>query len=767
MSSSSSSDDRSHHGGAKLVPQPRRQPSKAQIPPPAPAKESTHRKLQAAQVNDPDSPTPLPRGQRTAERAATQPTAVQPIPFPYQGQMMMPTIMGYPVGMAKPGFSGVPSDSSASSGYYHVRMPPVATGYPNYVVPPQTGHQMVLASQATQTSGSVDAIAAGVGGMKLRGYQEEADKYIRHVQEQIFTIIRRTYETEGLPHKFFQNLDRALKQLTQDLGNLQGFVDRVATEADKAKNKDNESQTFQATAGMQAVEIERLRSSCEQLRLSLSGSEKNNEEIQETYQNIILSLQQQYERAQHKVTELQEQLEGKRHLFYTAHDDVEGKARILSMVADNDYLEKAKIIQHLIDSANPQDKARILEVLFSKNAQAPVHNRSVSYQVPNMIAAIQGAAATPAADVAWAARRPSRVTPPAPNMRRTPSSFNQGSLVRPPTMGGRGYSQPRPGPPGSIRPVAHGHAGPNAARYKFDDTDDSSAPEYGSPTQPSARQQVVTQAQAEWTQHIERWKEEFSKIWCLVHGWATRHAAHVEPNQDQAIQAEAPRLWEFMCEILYPSQPEAGASHARFLLEDEQCRPYFVERMMLQYVVNNILSVEGWMGFSEETDRELKELQNRLLRTEVFKSYIRQSINDQINTVLSRMLAHPEFSEYRARRISFHQQRLKTIVGPLMDSVASRNDASFDLHAVASTALQVSALMFQSRLNFEFTWSHTCSKFSVEFHVPKEPPLDPLMLQQKQYRLKLVVTPAIVFRDDRGASATVKRVLRSEVFVMN
>ncbi len=151
----------------------------------------------------------------------------------------------------------------------------------------------------------------------------------------------------------------------------------------------------------------------------------------------------------------------------------------------------------------------------------------------------------------------------------------------------------------------------------------------------------------------------------------------------------------------------------------------------------------------------------------VFKSYIRQSIIDQISTVIGRMLADPSFNEYRARRISFHQQRLKTIVGPLMDAAASRTDAGFDLHAVASTALQVSALMFQSRLNFEFSWSLTCSKFSVDFHVPKDPPLDPLMLQAKQYRLKLVVTPAILFRDDRGVSINPKRVLRSEVFVMN
>jgi hypothetical protein len=131
------------------------------------------------------------------------------------------------------------------------------------------------------------------------------------------------------------------------------------------------------------------------------------------------------------------------------------------------------------------------------------------------------------------------------------------------------------------------------------------------------------------------------------------------------------------------------------------------------------------------------------------------------------MLADPAFPEYRARRISFHQQRLKTIVGPLMDPEASRTDAGFDLHAVASTALQTSALMFQSRLNFEFSWSDTCSKFSVDYHIPLEPPMDPLMLQQKQYRIKLTVTPTILFRDDRGVSTNQKRVLRSEVFVMN
>ncbi|KAH8906594.1 hypothetical protein BR93DRAFT_625000 [Coniochaeta sp. PMI_546] len=434
--------------------------------------------------------------------------------------------------------------------------------------------------------------------------------------------------------------------------------------------------------------------------------------------------------------------------------------------------------------SSPQDKAKILEILFSNNAQAPAHNRSVSYQ-PTMMA-IQSGSATPAAALAWASRPPSRVTPPAPPMRRTPSTFHSGSIARPQSThpSSTRFSQPRSRP--STGRHGSGRIDAGAARYRFDDASPprTSGQELGSPQLSRARQVVLAQTQAEWTIAIEFWKEEFAKIFRLVHVWANQYAVQVQHDQDQVFQEEAPRLWDFMCDILYPSQPEAGASHARFLLEDEQCRPFFVERLMLQYIVNNVLTVEGWMGFSDETDRELKELNHRLQSTEgmllpyllqcdpantqtVFKTYIRQSITDQISATIGRMLAEPAFNDYRARRISYHQQRLKTIVGPLMDPTASRTDAGFDLHAVASTALQVSALMFQSRLNFEFTWSLTCSKFSVDFHVPKDAPADPLMLQAKQYRLKLVVTPAILFRDERGVSSHPKRVLRSEVFVMN
>lgn len=116
-----------------------------------------------AQMNDLDSPTPLPKGQRTGERAASQ-----AVPFYYQAPMQVPGMnVGYPA-FTKPSVN-IPSESSASSGYYPtVRMP---SGYGAYISP-HGNHHMVLASQSSNSSSSVGAVATGIGGIKLKEYQQ-------------------------------------------------------------------------------------------------------------------------------------------------------------------------------------------------------------------------------------------------------------------------------------------------------------------------------------------------------------------------------------------------------------------------------------------------------------------------------------------------------------------------------------------------------------------------------------------------------------------
>lgn len=325
--------------------------------------------------------------------------------------------------------------------------------------------------------------------------------------------------------------------------------------------------------------------------------------------------------------------------------------------------------------------------------------------------------------------------------------------------------------------------------YKFEEPRPRyTSNELGSPVASGPSQALVAKASPEVEATIMHWQESFGKVFSMVHGWCSTYANQVKTDDAAQIQARAPRLWDYISDIVYPGRPESGASHAKYLLQEGSSRVYFVERLMLQYIINCMFAVEGWSEFREDVDAKLNALSQRLQNTEceicppnfltrfkysdahiftVYKTFERQSIVDQIASHINIILMDPEFPSFRQRKENFHHQRLKTIVGPLMDSSASRSDAAYDLHNITVLVLQASANMFQSRQHIQFAWNNTCSKFSVESHAAKETAVDPVTLQMKQWRLKLVVTPLITLRDDRGLTAVPRRVLRSEVLVMN
>jgi hypothetical protein len=237
--------------------------------------------------------------------------------------------MVYP-GYGRPSYN-VPSESSVSSSYLPVHVP---SGFRTFISP-DDDNIITSSSQSSTTSASNDAVfpvMGLMGGTKLKEHQQvsllspylsgsyrntaaqvltklqQANMYIRYIQQQIFILLQKSYHQEGLAPEFKIGLDQDLKALTQSLGNLQGFVDRIAAEADRAKNN-NESQTFQATAGMQAVEIERLRSNLEKLQLQLSQAERSNVDVQGSYQEVLLTAKEQNEQLKMQLEKLRDQLE--------------------------------------------------------------------------------------------------------------------------------------------------------------------------------------------------------------------------------------------------------------------------------------------------------------------------------------------------------------------------------------------------------------------------------------------------------------------------
>ena len=169
---------------------------------------------------------------------------------------------------------------------------------------------------------------------------------------------------------------------------------------------------------------------------------------------------------------------------------------------------------------------------------------------------------------------------------------------------------------GGRGPYHHGGGG-GSAQYKFEDTPPGfGMQELGSPVPSKARHALVAKASLEADAAVATWQENFGKIFSMVQGWCSTYAKEVKTDDAVMIKTRAPKLWEYIVDILYPGRPESGASHARFLLQEPYSRTYLVERLVLQYVVNCIFTTQGWADFRPDVDSKLKVLTERLQNTE-------------------------------------------------------------------------------------------------------------------------------------------------------
>lgn len=106
------------------------------------------------------------------------------------------------------------------------------------------------------------------------------------------------------------------------------------------------------------------------------------------------------------------------------------------------------------------------------------------------------------------------------------------------------------------------------------------------------------------------------------------------------------------------------------------------------------------------------------------------------------------------------------MIGPLLNSDAARADAGQELGGIVITAWDLAIKMTTSHLTFQVYFPETCSKFTAATMHAKDSRIDAMQLQIQQARLKLVITPVITMRDDRGTTIMAKSILPSDVLLM-
>lgn len=140
--------------------------------------------------------------------------------------------------------------------------------------------------------------------------------------------------------------------------------------------------------------------------------------------------------------------------------------------------------------------------------------------------------------------------------------------------------------------------------------------EYGSPNERKRHSSSVVARSRVDDGESEKWAVEFQTLFALVRGFCTsyfRDLPPIEGDWKSYIQAETNGLlWNYINRVCQPGQEQDRGDLAVHLMTDDVCRPYLMERLIVQHMVVCIFTYEGWKDYSDDIDEEMAKLEASL-----------------------------------------------------------------------------------------------------------------------------------------------------------
>ncbi|KAL2075704.1 hypothetical protein VTL71DRAFT_647 [Oculimacula yallundae] len=262
------------------------------------------------------------------------------------------------------------------------------------------------------------------------------------------------------------------------------------------------------------------------------------------------------------------------------------------------------------------------------------------------------------------------------------------------------------------------------------------------------------------------YQEEFAGLYQLIEGWAMAYCTTPKISNDQSIARTNQVLWAFMMRCTYPGKRQDAHTHLTTLLNNAYTRPWFVVRMAVEYIVVEMLSVNSYKKFSPQVGVELSAVETKL-KERGLANDARQALIDRRAKAIQFAVGNPHWEAYRGEQLSNHSRQLRDILGPMLDDKADRSKAGKDLGYIALKAWDISEHMNTSQLTFQLNFPETAGKFVAATMISKDDDdVHPMTLQLSQARLKLIITPVITMRDDRGTTIKAKNLHFATVLTM-
>ncbi|KAK4120026.1 hypothetical protein N657DRAFT_580707 [Parathielavia appendiculata] len=618
-------------------------------------------------------------------------------------------------------------------------------------IPGSTTHSFIAAMQAMNLNAAEENLHPA-----QKTHRDETCK----LQARIWGLRQGMYRQIAIPQEFLTSFDYDVEELMKNTVKMNQALDSLADELKKTKAEQERVRSLEATIRGLEGDLEDYKKRAENSEKALASIAGRADEDMRAIQFLKEQLRQ------NEMTRmiLQEQVNGKRNLWLNIHSDPQ---------------ERAAVLDTLARSSTPlsgQTFALPAEQNYPQSVRAPGSVRSSSSHTASSVqsgsdrSGLYGGVAPYLAGHFVGGYSPFQTIPhshsgPAVYPGQSHHQRRLSSATATSSHSSVGYASSRPsaGPPSQPATVAR-----RTPRV-------STIAETGSPKERKRNTpHSIVRANLEDAECL-KWADEFQSLFALVYGFCASYFHEVpafDENWKNHIKAEANGdLWEYLCKICRTSPEQEPGENALRLLNDRDSRPYLMQRLILQHILVFICTYEGWKDYSEDVDDEMEKLEANLKTIDASKTYERQVILDRRAKLVTEMVEGTNAQAFKNFKLTQHHQFLKTMIVPFLAKRNNKqsnfvNEAFYDLFTIATSAWELSAKLFRSRLTFQYVWNDVGVRFSAEMHEPLDCSVDRLTLQAEHCRVRLCATPAVTMRNDQGMTIDTKNILKAGVLVM-
>ncbi|TQS37715.1 hypothetical protein Golomagni_01801 [Golovinomyces magnicellulatus] len=256
--------------------------------------------------------------------------------------------------------------------------------------------------------------------------------------------------------------------------------------------------------------------------------------------------------------------------------------------------------------------------------------------------------------------------------------------------------------------------------------------------------------------HSLEFKIKFDKLLNMIECWCRTYAEKPNERNDAKVAIQNPTLWSYMTDCIHPGDDEASTNRVRELIGLINTRHRFIMRMITTYIFKNVLSLKNFYGHLDEATEKLQDFERRMGKRGM-TAIVRQRIVDQRDVVVKSIIEHEEYNQWRSTRLVQHTMHLQDLLGSLLNQNCNLASAGRDLGAIVVLAFDLCARMHSSSMTFQIAFPEITTKFNANTMIACDrAPGEYLASQATMIRLKLIITPIVTLRDDRGTTIKAK-----------